>query len=193
MSEPRIWLIRHAESTWNAAGRWQGQADPPLSERGRQQARSLAEGLRDEGLELLVTSDLGRAAETAGIVGAALGLEPRLEPRLRELAAGAWSGLSRAQIEQRDGAALARFDSGDPEAPAGAAESRKQVAQRARAVLRELLASSGGQRVAILSHEGVLGALLPGLCLGNAEWRVASEGELALGADPQDPDPRGRS
>ena len=48
MTESRLWLIRHAESTWNAAGRWQGQADPPLSEKGRAQARQLAESLRAE-------------------------------------------------------------------------------------------------------------------------------------------------
>jgi broad specificity phosphatase PhoE len=182
VSEPSIWLIRHAESTWNAAGRWQGQADPPLSARGREQAARLAEGLRGEGIERLVASDLARAAETARIVGAALGLEPWPEPRLRELDAGAWSGLTRAEIEARDGAALARFDGGDPVAPAGGAECREDVARRARAALSHWLAAAADERLAILSHEGVLGSLIPGLRLGNAEFRVARADELVAGS-----------
>lgn len=178
MTESRLWLIRHAESTWNAAGRWQGQADPPLSERGRAQARQLAESLRAEDLELLVTSDLARAAETAKIVGATLGIDIRPEPRLRELDAGAWSGLSRDEIAGRAGEALRRFDAGDPLAPAGGAESRADVATRARAALGELLDTCGDRRVAILSHQGVLGSLLPGLELPNAEWRTAERSDL---------------
>lgn len=180
MTEPPLWLVRHAESTWNASGRWQGHADPPLSARGREQARRLAAGLRGEGLERLVASDLARAAETAAIVGAVLGLQPQPEPRFRELDAGAWAGLSREEIAARDGGALARFDTGDPEAPAGGAESRSQAARRAREALLELLAGSGGSRVAIVSHGGVLGSLLPGLSLGNAEWRVAARSELGI-------------
>jgi probable phosphoglycerate mutase len=180
---PPLWLVRHAESTWNASGRWQGQADPPLSERGRGQAERLAEALRDEGIELLVASDLARAAETAVIVGARLGLVPQPEPRLRELDAGAWSGLTRARIAARDGEALARFDAGDPSAPAGGAESRVDVARRARAALAERLAATPGARLAIVSHEGVLGSLLPGLRLANATWRRAARSELRIAAD----------
>lgn len=182
MIETRLWLIRHAESTWNAVGRWQGQADPPLSELGRRQAQSLADALRGERLEVLVASDLARAAETAEIVADGLSVAVRFEPRLRELDAGAWSGLSRAEIAARDGEALRRFDSEDRDAPAGGAESRADVKRRAREVLREWLPAGGQRRIAFLSHEGVLGSLLPGLQLGNAEWRVAERAEL----DPAD-------
>ena len=65
-------FARHAESTWNAAGRWQGQADPPLSKRGRRQAAALAERLvarvGDAGIGRLATSPLARARETAAIL-----------------------------------------------------------------------------------------------------------------------------
>ena len=57
-------LIRHAESSWNASGRWQGQADPPLSPAGRRQADALAGVLADASLDALLSSDLGRALET---------------------------------------------------------------------------------------------------------------------------------
>ncbi|MDJ0850875.1 MAG: histidine phosphatase family protein [Myxococcota bacterium] len=178
---PSFWLIRHAESTWNAAGRWQGQADPPLTARGRRQASTLAGRLAEEGLEVLVASDLARTAETAGIVGGALGLEPRLEPGLRELDAGSWSGLGRAEIESRYGPALAHFDAGHPDARAGGAECRREVAARARRALRAVAREHATRRVAVVTHSGVMQSLLPRLRLGHAEWRVVEVAAL-LGA-----------
>jgi broad specificity phosphatase PhoE len=90
--------IRHAQSTMNAAGLWQGQADPPLSREGRDQARALALRLVGESLSLLVASDLARASETAEIAAHHLGITTRLEPGLRELDVGDWSGLSHQEI-----------------------------------------------------------------------------------------------
>jgi probable phosphoglycerate mutase len=94
-----ILLVRHGESTWNADGRWQGQADPPLSERGRRQATdaSAAIGMVDA----IVTSDLQRAAETGAIMGRVLALDRvATEPRLRERDAGPLSGMDRQEIHQ---------------------------------------------------------------------------------------------
>lgn len=178
MSGSHFWLIRHAESTWNAAGRWQGQADPPLSPRGREQARRLAEELAAERLEVLVSSDLARTSETAAILARRLGLEPRLERRLREIDAGRWSGLSRAEIVLRDAEALARYDSGDPEAPAGGGECRRQVAVRARLALEALAVEHAGLRLAIVTHSGVIQALLPGCRVETAGWTTAPAARL---------------
>src|ERR1700680_1413671 len=72
----RLLLVRHGESTWNADGRWQGQADPPLTERGRLQASLAAQALGS--IDAIASSDLERAAETASIIAARLGLEPVL-------------------------------------------------------------------------------------------------------------------
>jgi len=181
-----FWLIRHAESTWNAAGRWQGQEDPPLSERGRRQARGLARALASEGVETLITSDLARAFETAAIVGRMLGMRPRPEPALRELDAGAWSGLPRGEIARRDAEALARFDSGDVDAPAGGGESRRDVAFRARRALLAIGRETGGRRLAVVTHEGVICSLLPEARVAHGEWRVAPLGEIA-GVDGGEP------
>src|SRR5262249_58450105 len=62
----RILLARHGETVYNVEGRWQGQSDSPLTERGRAQARELARALADEQLAAVYSSDLGRAADTAG-------------------------------------------------------------------------------------------------------------------------------
>jgi broad specificity phosphatase PhoE len=74
----RIVLVRHGETDWNRANRFQGHADPSLNETGRAQARALASELRDLPFAAAYTSPLRRAAETAALLGAELGLE-RLE------------------------------------------------------------------------------------------------------------------
>jgi probable phosphoglycerate mutase len=95
----RVLLVRHGQSEWNADGRWQGQADPPLTDLGRHQALHASRNLGV--VDAIVTSDLQRAAETAAIIAQALGVGPIvLEPDLRERDAGEWSGLTRAAIER---------------------------------------------------------------------------------------------
>jgi len=96
----RVLLVRHGQSEWNALGRWQGQADPPLSDIGREQARAAARSLG--ALDAIFASDLQRAAETAAIISAELGVGPVvIDERLRERDAGEWSGLTRGEIEER--------------------------------------------------------------------------------------------
>lgn len=95
----RLLLIRHGQSEWNADGRWQGQADPPLTDLGRAQAHHAARSLGV--VDAIVASDLQRAAETAAIISEELGVGPLvLDPDLRERDAGEWSGLTRAEIER---------------------------------------------------------------------------------------------
>jgi broad specificity phosphatase PhoE len=172
--ETRLWLIRHAESTWNAAGLWQGQSDPPLSEAGRLQAERLAEALVDEQVDVVVTSDLARTRETAELVARRLGLALHAEPGLRELDAGTWSGSSRAEIERRDGTLLADFDTGDPEVRAGGGECRREVAHRARRALAAWSRRHAGARLAVVTHSGVIRSLLPGVRVANARWHAVA-------------------
>jgi len=171
----RLLCIRHAESTMNAAGLWQGQADPPLSRLGRGQARALAQRLAEcgeaRGLAALVTSDLRRALQTAEIVGARLALRPLPLPALRERDVGAWSGRSRAQIAARWPGDLRRFRA-DEELRPGGGESRAEFQARLRAALARLArlaAQRDGRPVAVVTHLGVLRALRPAASLGNAE------------------------
>jgi probable phosphoglycerate mutase len=94
----RILLARHGQSEWNSHGRWQGQADPPLSDLGRKQAMLASE--RIGAVDAIIASDLQRAAETAFIIAEALGIGPVVtEPLLRERNVGEWSGLTRSEIE----------------------------------------------------------------------------------------------
>jgi len=183
-----LWFVRHGESVWNAEGRWQGQADPPLTERGRHQARRAAERLADLGIAVLVASDLGRARETAQIVGAHLGIEPRFDPALRELDVGRWSGHPVAEVARRWPEELARFRGGDLALRAGGGESRLALRERALAALVRVAAAAAAP-VAVVSHLGVLRALRPGAELAPGELvRFAALAELAAeGHTPEAP------
>ncbi len=198
MNETTLLLIRHAESSWNAAGRWQGHGDPPLSDRGRAQANALARELARESIDVLVSSDLRRAAETAAILGKGQGLRPELTPRLRELDLGDWEGLTRAQIERMAGDALRRFDAGDLDVRPGGGENLREIAQRAFSVVTELVDAHPGRRLAVVTHLGVIRALLgescgfargvgtgsalsgPGADFGNACWQYLAPGRTPL-------------
>ncbi|MBV9329019.1 MAG: histidine phosphatase family protein [Chloroflexi bacterium] len=95
----RILLARHGETVYNVEGRWQGQADSPLTERGRAQAAELARALADEQLAAIYSSDLGRASNTAATVAQLHNLQVRPEARLREINVGAWTGKNRDEID----------------------------------------------------------------------------------------------
>src|ERR1051325_541049 len=93
----RILVVRHGQSTWNADGRWQGQADPPLSDLGVAQAEAAARTV--DGVDVISASDLERAHHTATILAAPRQLEVVADARLRERDAGEWTGLTRVQID----------------------------------------------------------------------------------------------
>lgn len=163
-------LVRHAQSVWNAAGRWQGQADPPLSELGREQARELARKLGGEiQPDRLLCSDLQRARHTAEALGRALDLVPEPMQVLRELDVGRWSGLTRAEIEAADAEALARFEAGEETVRAGGGESRAEIRARVVEAFHGLARECAGQEVIVVTHLGVVRALVPGAELGHTE------------------------
>lgn len=96
---PRILLVRHGQSEWNAEGRWQGQADIALSDLGRAQAQAATAKIGS--FDVIAASTLMRAAETAYIISSELGIGPIVPiPDLVERHAGEWSGLTRDDIDR---------------------------------------------------------------------------------------------
>ena len=114
-------------------------------------------------------SDLRRAWQTAEILGRALGLAPRRDPRLRELDVGRWAGLTRSEIAALDPELLRRFEAEDPAVRAGGGESRAEIRARVRAAFRSLAHEHPGARLIVVTHLGVVRALRPGAELANAE------------------------
>ncbi|MDT7834241.1 histidine phosphatase family protein [Aquabacterium sp. OR-4] len=161
MSDPtRLIAIRHGETAWNVERRLQGQLDIPLNALGQRQAASLAEALRDEGLQAVVASDLGRAWQTAQALAAPLGLPVAAEPGLRERAFGAMEGHTYEDIEARWPDWSARWKARDAgfAAPEGG-ESLTGFYARCVAAVERVALAHAGQAVALVCHGGVLDCL----------------------------------
>ena len=157
-------LVRHGETDWNRHGRWQGGSDTQLNDLGREQARALAEELDGE-IDVLYSSDLARARETAEIVAAKLGLEVRLDPRLRERGFGSWEGLTTTEIEERFADAHRRWLAGEG-AGADDAEAFEDFSARVEDFLSDVLRLHPGEEVLVVSHGGsirVIHALAAGV------------------------------
>jgi broad specificity phosphatase PhoE len=157
-------LVRHGETDWNRDGRWQGGSDTRLNDVGREQARALAQQLDGE-IDVLYSSDLARARETAEIVAAKLGLEVRLDPRLRERGFGSWEGLTTTEIEERFAEAHGRWLAGEG-AGADDAEAFEDFSARVEDFLSDVLRLHPGEEVLVVSHGGsirVIHALAAGV------------------------------
>jgi broad specificity phosphatase PhoE len=153
-----VYLARHGESDWNAANRFQGHADRPLTELGRRQAIELADALEARApLSAIYTSPLQRAMETASIVGARLGLEPAAVDDLREVDVGGWSGLSRTEVEERFPEGFGRWLDGGEGWEDG--ETYAQMAERVLRALRQIADSHPGGEVLVVSHGGPIRAI----------------------------------
>ncbi|MGC9397951.1 MAG: histidine phosphatase family protein [Anaerolineae bacterium] len=97
----RLWLVRHAQSTWNADHRLQGKSDPPLTALGRRQAQAVAQRLATLPPVAIYTSPLQRALETARAIGRLTGLTPIADARLQEIGVGVASGKRWEELTQR--------------------------------------------------------------------------------------------
>jgi len=159
-----ILLVRHGETDWNRDGRWQGGSDTRLNDLGREQAQALAEQL-DGSIDAVYSSDLARARETAEIVAAKLGLEVRVDPRLRERSFGSWEGLTTAEIEDRFGDSHRHWLAGEG-AGADDAETFEDFSARVNGFLADVLRLHPGEEVLVISHGGsirVIHALAAGV------------------------------
>jgi len=151
-----ILLARHGETDWNREGRFQGWADPPLNATGRAQAVDLSVQLMAEELAAVYSSPLRRAYETAEVVAASRGLEPVTVDALREVDVGSWSGLSRAEIEQRFPEQYARWlDYGQGWEDG---ETYEQMVDRVVGALQELAEARNGERILAVTHGGPMRA-----------------------------------
>ena len=101
-----IYLVRHGETDWNNDGRFQGHVNIPLNEKGKIQAQEAYERLKAINFDLIYSSDLGRAAETARIINAYREIPIRYDQRLRERDAGKYSGLTLSEIAKIKGVDL---------------------------------------------------------------------------------------
>lgn len=149
-------LVRHAETTWNAESRWQGQADVPLSARGRAEAARLGARLASVPFDVRVASDLSRTRDTAAAIGGSF----ELDRAWREIDLGAWSGMLHSEVRERfPDEVRAMVTGGDR--PIGGAESIPVFEARALAALDAVIGRGRpGQRALVVTHGGVIRAIV---------------------------------
>lgn len=152
----RILLARHGETDWNRLGRWQGHADPPLNDAGRAQAAQLAERLAGDGIAAIYSSDLTRASQTARVVADRLGLDVVEDRGLREIDVGAWSGLTRAEVEQRFPEGYARWLGGEI---GHDGETRDELTLRVVGAVERIAAAHPEGTILVVTHGGAIRAL----------------------------------
>ena len=148
----RLLVVRHGQSEWNATGRWQGRADPPLTDEGRRQSIAATGALGS--FDAVVASPLLRAVETATIIAERLGIGPvPTDPDLMERDAGEWQGLTRVQIQEQWPGYLE-----DGRRPPGYEPDDAMLA-RVRSGLDRIAGRVGDGDVLVISHGGVVYAL----------------------------------
>lgn len=172
MPATNIYIIRHGESEWNAVSRWQGAADPPLSDRGKEQAIYLAEHFPDLPVTRVFSSDQVRAHDTAKPLATRFNQSIELEPDLREIDVGSWSGFTRAEIAEREPGALDSYFQGKKGWQGG--ETYEQHEARAADMARKL-DEVDDEHVIVMSHGGTIRALVLALLDFDKyhRWRLA--------------------
>ena len=155
-----IILIRHGETAWNAERRLQGHLDISLNVEGERQASLLAAALAAEPIDLIVSSDLQRARQTAQAVATLRGMPLQIESGLRERCYGGFEGLLYSEIEQRFPAEFAAWQARDVDAilPDGknCGETFRQFYGRATGAILGLARAHSGGSIAMVAHGGVL-------------------------------------
>ncbi|UVI33027.1 histidine phosphatase family protein [Paenibacillus spongiae] len=145
----RIGFVRHGTTDWNAERRAQGQSDIPLNAAGRIQAHALSERLKNEQWDVIFSSDLSRAKETADIVAAALGVSIHTDPRLREIHKGETEGTT---LEER----VTRWGEHWEKMPLGM-EDEQSAAARGTSFIAEIAEAFRGKSILVVSHGALIG------------------------------------
>lgn len=172
-----IHLVRHGQSSWNAAQRIQGQTrHVPLTPLGEQQARDAARRLAASGAQAVYTSDLQRAVQTALPIAARLKVMVTVDRDLRERSLGDFEGRRSADAWAAAGAAW-----GDPRWRPPGGESIYDVCARIRVFLRRLQSRPEDSPVVVVTHgdtAGIVLGLLHGYPQNELPWTAPANGEI---------------
>jgi broad specificity phosphatase PhoE len=169
-SSSPVLLGRHGETDDNREPlRFQGWRDTPLNDSGRRQAAELAERMASEGIVSLWSSDLVRASETAEIVGDRLGLEPRLDWRLREGNRGRWEGRLFEDVAREEPEASAAYLRAGPDWRFPGGESLREQQERVSECVEEIRATGELPALAV-AHGGSIRVML---CLSDPRGLAA--------------------
>jgi 2,3-bisphosphoglycerate-dependent phosphoglycerate mutase len=149
-----IGLIRHGITEWNSLGKAQGVSDIPLNEMGRKQATNIADRLSlEEQWDMIITSDLSRAFETAKIIGSKIGLPiSHIDERVREINCGEIEGTTENQRVKQWGSEWRNLELG--------IENFEEVSKRGIDFLKDIVCTYKGKRILVVSHGALIGLTL---------------------------------
>jgi probable phosphoglycerate mutase len=158
----RVTLVRHGQTEWNLAGRFQGSLDSPLTERGLAQAHATRARVSSLAPAAVYTSDLLRARRTAEVLHGGLdaAVPVVVDPRLRERNFGIFEGKTSEEMRALHPAEHELMRSGGPEYAMPRAESKADVLARLKPFLQEVAIAHAGQHVVVVSHGGTLNIVL---------------------------------
>lgn len=168
----RLVLVRHGETVWNVERRFQGQRDTVLSAHGREQARLVAEWLRDEPIRAVYSSDLARAVDTARAIAAVHGLPVLTDAALRERNFGDWEGCTVDEVSARWHDGLLHWQRAPYAYTPPNGESIPEVAARVKRKMDEIVTAHPDETVVVVGHGGsIRAAILTALNQPLSEWR----------------------
>ncbi|AZO95911.1 alpha-ribazole phosphatase [Halocella sp. SP3-1] len=157
----KLFLIRHGQTDWNFAHKYQGQCDIPLNKTGISQALSVASQLADENIDGIFSSDLQRAAVTAEkIAQYHQDIELKTMPALREIDFGQWEGLKYQEIEKEYPIHLKKWLENPVEITPPGGESLLELQTRVISQVEEICQENQGNNLVLVTHGGVIRALL---------------------------------
>lgn len=167
----RIYLIRHGETEWNKLQKTQGRSNNiPLSEEGIRQARLLAARLQEEEIDIVFSSELVRANETARIIAEPHGIEVKTYDELAEINFGCFEGLEYSQIKEQYKEVYSLWSQSPHLANIPGGESIMELRERSMGRLNKILRENKGRNIVVVSHGitvKVLIACMLGIDLGN--------------------------
>lgn len=152
----RLFLIRHGQSAGNAEGRFGGHSPTPLSELGMKQAEMTANALANERIDVIYSSDLLRAVQTASPLAESLGIEINKTKAFRERNVGVLEGLTFEESKQRYPKDYFALINRDINHVITGGESYRHLLRRGTRALKEILATYKGRNVAVFSHTGAI-------------------------------------
>lgn len=177
----KLYLIRHGQSEWNILSKVQGQKDANLTNIGREQARKLGKRLIDENIDIIFSSDLSRALETAEIISSMIN-KPVVESKeIQEINFGPWEGLTLAEIQKKYKEEYLIWMKKPDKFKLEGTETLDNLKNRVMKYVEKVLIENKDKNIAIVSHNATLKIIILNLLgMGNAFYKNISLNNVSL-------------
>ncbi|HEY8361392.1 MAG TPA: histidine phosphatase family protein [Tissierellaceae bacterium] len=156
----KIYLIRHGQSEWNLLYKIQGQKDAPLTDLGKEQARKLGERLVGEKIDIIYSSDLSRALETARIISSIVNKPVVATNEFREINFGPWEGLTLKEIRNKFKEEYSIWMSSPEKFRLEGAETLEALKRRVMSYVNKIIKENKDKNIAIVSHNATLKVII---------------------------------